>query len=129
MHFFCPSCWEEISAESVFCPLCGVELSRADAQPFPEKLRLALKHREPETAVRAAWILGERRERSAVAELMAALETARDPYLAEAAAEALGKIGDQRARPALERAAAAGALRVRRAARLALQLTSETDKG
>jgi HEAT repeat protein len=84
-------------------------------------LRWALCHRESQTAVRAAWILGELRETSAVSDLVKALETSRDPYLAEAAAVALGKIGDPAARPALRHAASKGGLRVRDAAAIALQ--------
>jgi len=129
MRYFCPNCWQEISVESLFCPVCGVEVSQADALPFPEKLRRALKHPEPKTAVRAAWILGEHHERSAVPDLIATLESARDLYPAEAAAEALGKIGDGRARPALEHAASTGALRVRRAAHGALELISGSGRG
>lgn len=118
MRYFCPNCWQEISVESLFCPVCGVEVSQADALPFPEKLRRALKHPEPKTAVRAAWILGEHHERSAVADLIGVLETTRVLYVAEATAEALGKIGDDGARTALERE---GAVRVRRAAKKALE--------
>ena len=48
------------------------------------------------------------------------VERTDDPYLAEAAVEALGDIGDPVARPVLERAAAHGPLRVRQAAVRAL---------
>jgi HEAT repeat protein len=120
LRYFCPNCWEELSGAAITCPACRVDLSQADSLPFSDKLRQALHHPEPKTAVRAAWILGERREHSAVPNLIATLESTRDLYLAEAAAEALGKIGDGRARPALEHALREGAVRVRRAARTAL---------
>jgi len=120
MTFFCPKCWKEIPAGRETCPHCGAHLAEEDAKPFVEKLRSALRHPEPETAVRAAWILGERGEVSAVTDLISVLETSEDGFLAEAAAEALGKIGDPRALLALERAAISGPVRVRRASRIAI---------
>jgi HEAT repeat protein len=120
MHFFCPACWQEISPAESICPSCGADLAVADAEPFRVKLCRALGHPEPQTAVRAAWILGERRERLAVPELIRVLETTTDSFLAEAIVEALGKIADPEALPALIGARQQGALRVRRAARLAI---------
>jgi hypothetical protein len=124
--FYCPSCWEETPEGSAQCPHCDADLAEADRQPFTIKLRRALRHRESQTAVRAAWILGELRERSAVADLVGVLESVRDPYLAEAAAVALGKIGDEQAVPALASAARKGALCVRRAAAEALKRLEAT---
>jgi HEAT repeat protein len=121
MHFFCPGCWEDIPASAARCPCCGATLAELDRETFGVKLRRALRHPEPQAAVRAAWILGERRERGAVADLIRALGSSPDPFLAEAAAEALGKIGETTALPALRRAREAGALRVRRAAAQAIQ--------
>jgi HEAT repeat protein len=121
MVSFCPSCWREIDAGTAVCPACRADLALEDARPFVEKVRRALLHPEPETAIRAAWILGELREKAAAPELMRALETTQDGYLAEAAAESLGKIGDPGALPVLERAAERGSLRTQLAAREALE--------
>jgi HEAT repeat protein len=121
MVSFCPNCWREVAAAARSCPACGADLAFEDARPFVDKLRRALFHHEPQTAVRAAWILGERRERTAVTDLVRILETTQDGYLAEAAAESLGKIGDPNALPALERAAEDGGVRTRLAAREALE--------
>lgn len=121
MTFFCPKCWREIPPASEICPRCGVHLAEEDAKPFVEKLRSALRHPEPETSIRAAWILGERQEASAVMNLIYVLETSQDSFLMEAAAEALGKIGDPSALPALEQAAASGPVRVRTSSRLAIE--------
>ena len=126
MRFFCPGCWEEIAKEAAHCPSCGADLAAADAEAYATKLIRALRHPEPQTAVRAAWILGERRERSAVDELIRVLEATGDSFLAEAAAEALGKIGDEKALPALTRTSRHGTLRVRRAARRARTRWSAT---
>jgi HEAT repeat protein len=87
---------------------------------YVEKLIAALEHPEAQTPVRAAWLLGELRAASGVRALLRVIEATTDPYLAEAAIEALGKIGDPAARPLLERACQTGALPVRRAARRAL---------
>lgn len=121
MTFFCPQCWKEIPSGAEICPHCGAHLDEEDAKPFIQKLRSALRHPEPETAIRAAWILGERQEASVVGDLVRILETSRDSFLAEAAGEALGKIGNPSALPALERAAVSGAARVRRTSRLAIE--------
>lgn len=121
MTHFCPQCWKQVAREAEICPHCGSPLAEEDAKPFVEKLRSALRHPEPETAIRAAWILGERREISCAADLIGVVEKTRDLYLVESAAEALGKLGDARALPALERGAASGPLRVRRACKLAVR--------
>lgn len=122
MTFFCPSCWSEIKPSDSRCPQCAADVRNLDAQSFPQRLRAALKHPEPQTAVRAAWILGERHEQTAVDDLIDTLATAADGFLAEAAAEALGKIGDAAALPALTQAASAGTLRVRIASQRAVEL-------
>lgn len=121
MRFFCPGCWREIPGSATQCAFCGERPADLDRELFSVKLRRALHHPEPQTAVRAAWILGERREREAVPDLIRALEVSSDAFLAEAAAEALGKIGETTALPALSRACAAAPLRVRRAAARAIQ--------
>jgi len=118
--FFCPACWSEIEPSDSRCPKCDADVRALGAQSFSEKLRAALRHPEPQTAVRAAWILGERRDASAVGDLIRILERARDSFLAEAAAEALGKIGDLTAMPALQRAASGGTVRVRNASKTAI---------
>jgi HEAT repeat protein len=118
--YFCPACWREIPSGIPTCSKCGADLIAEDAKTFAEKLVQALRHRLPETAARAAWILGERREKGAVDDLMRTLEETEDLYLSEAAAEALGKIGDAKAIGSLQRADKVGAVRVRRATREAL---------
>lgn len=121
LSFFCPCCWKKIAEKDVICPRCGGDIHAADAKTFPEKLRAALHHSEPQTRVRAAWILGELRDESAVQELMAVIEEADDGFVAEAAVEALGKVGAIDAIAVLERAEERGTVRVRCAARKALE--------
>lgn len=128
MIFYCPICWHEVSAKDERCNHCGSDLKTADARPLVEKLCSALNHPEGETAVRAAWILGERRESEAVADLIRAVETAADSFVVESAVEALGKISDPRAVTCLKAAAEHGTVRVRLAARDALKLLSRNAK-
>jgi HEAT repeat protein len=120
VSYFCPACWREIPPGIPTCEECGADLIAEDARPFTDKLVHALRHPIPETAARAAWILGERCEEGALDDLLRVLEETDDRYLAEAAAEALGKIGNARATGSLRRAEKTGAVRVRRAAREAL---------
>lgn len=124
MIFYCPICWSEVSAGNQRCGHCGSDLSAADARPLVEKLCSALYHPESETAVRAAWILGERREIDAVPDLIRAVETTTDSFVVESAVEALGKMGDPRAQGCLKLAAEQGTARVRIAARRALEALS-----
>jgi HEAT repeat protein len=121
MVFYCPICWSEVQREDQTCAYCGADLVVADARTMLEKLCSALKHPEPETAVRAAWILGERHEILAVPELVRTLETTTDGFLAEAAAEALGKIGDVQALDCLRVVSDRGSVRARIAAKKAVQ--------
>jgi HEAT repeat protein len=69
---------------------------------YTDKLIRALEHPEPQTRVRAAWLLGKKREARAVPALMAAIERSTDdPELLAVAAWSLGVIGDAAAIPTL----------------------------
>jgi HEAT repeat protein len=126
--FYCPICWHEVSAKDQRCSHCGSDLKAADARPLVEKLCSALNHPEGETAVRTAWILGERLEREAVPGLIRTVETSADSFVVESAVEALGKIADRRASACLKAAAEHGTVRVRNAARKALQRLARSDE-
>lgn len=65
------------------------------AEPdYVEKLIAALRHEEPQTTVRAAWILGRIADRRAVGPLIDAAAGGGDPEFLAAVVEALGRIGD-----------------------------------
>jgi len=100
--YFCPHCWAEVPAEARLCPACGavIEDARAD---IVDKYIAALRHPQAETRLRAAWILGQMRERRAVPALqeIAIARGQGDPYLLSTAAESLGLIGDNQAVPVL----------------------------
>lgn len=119
--FYCPLCWREIAQSTTHCPGCQADIEAVLTQwDYVEKLIAALKHPEPTTPIRAAWILGERKEQRAVEPLSRLVLESRDPFIAEAAVEALGKIGDPRCVPALRFALAQGVLRVKEKAKIAL---------
>ncbi len=93
MKFYCTACWQEMQEASVSCPHCGVSQDQLGKEPFVHKLIRALHHPEPETPVRAAYVLGELRAVEAVPELERVLGQSTDPFLRTAAIRALGKIG------------------------------------
>ena len=118
MQFFCPNCWSDFAEDLAICPRCGVDIHAFwDSKNIAEKLILALDHPEPETPIRAAWILGERRETRGVEALIALVGKTRDAYVATAAVNALGEIGTARAREFLKTLAHHPARMVRGAAR------------
>jgi HEAT repeat protein len=112
---YCTSCWAENRLGDKVCRSCGGPL--LDEATYVEKLIRGLRHPEPQTRVRVAWILGELKARQAVPELMAVASETEDPYLQEAIVSALGQIGDGRALPLLiQMASGPGFVRVRLAA-------------
>lgn len=124
MNYYCPSCWSEIGTASV-CPVCSADLQDLASESYEEKLIHALDHSEPTVPIRAATILGELGSRAAVEPLIKVALSSPDPYIQEAAAAALGCIGDPRALQCLNRLIGDGAVRVREAARRALQLLED----
>jgi len=89
---FCPSCWAELAEIALTCPFCGVDLADV-RQDYGDKLIAALRHPEPLTQRRAAYLLGLRAESSAVQPLMEVMDGAADVYVRAEAACALAKIG------------------------------------
>lgn len=121
LTYFCPSCWSEVGTARV-CPHCGADLRDFAGESYAEKLVRALHHPEPTVPIRAAAILGKLGSQAAVEPLIELADSASDPYIQEAAVEALGKIGEPQAVPCLERLSREGPLRVRAAAKQALRI-------
>ncbi|NLH42364.1 MAG: HEAT repeat domain-containing protein [Planctomycetes bacterium] len=93
MRYYCPGCWKDFAEDLAQCPECGLNIRHFyDSKDYCEKLILALSHPERQTPLRAAWILGQRRERRAVSALIELVRRTDDVYIATAAVEALGKI-------------------------------------
>jgi HEAT repeat protein len=125
--FYCPNCWAEVPESATVCPHCHSNISERISQAdYVDKLIAALRHKEPMTPVRAAWILGERHERKAASALVKIVRKGKDAFLVESAVEALGKIGGSTASHAVRSAAHHSSLRVRVKARDVLkQLASK----
>jgi HEAT repeat protein len=125
--FYCPNCWAEIPESATICPHCHTDvLEQITQADYTDKLIAALRHKEPTTPVRVAWILGERREPKAVAALANIVNKGKDAFLVESAVEALGKIGGTAALDAVRAATQHSSLRVRVKARDVLkQLSSK----
>ncbi len=120
--FYCPDCWAEVPESVTICPHCHTNISeRISEAEYTDKLIAALRHKEPMTPVRAAWILGERREQRAVPALTKIVKKAKDAFLVESAVEALGKIGGNVATAAVRSATHHSSLRVRVKAREVLR--------
>ena len=133
VRYFCPNCWSDFAEDLATCPRCGVDIHGFwDSKDMVDKLILALDHPDHETSMRAAWILGERREARGVEALIALVGKTRDVYVATAAVNALGEIGTARARKFLKTLAHHPARMVREAARGILEqaeATSATHEG
>jgi HEAT repeat protein len=97
MVFYCPHCWKELPGAREICLNCGRKISSWDEKAFTEKLMQALSHPEPETPVRAVYILGEKRTPEAVGRLTCLFRRSRDPFLQGEVIEAMGKIGGDEA--------------------------------
>jgi HEAT repeat protein len=91
--YYCTNCWKEIKKEQAVCPHCHAEQEQLGRETFVQKLIRALHHPEPETPIRAAYVLGELKATDAVQQLTDVLRSSPYPYIAAACAEALGKIG------------------------------------
>jgi HEAT repeat protein len=121
MRFYCTNCWAEVAESATICPKCGDDIvARQARSDYVEKLIAALRHPEPTTPIRAAWILGERREPVAVEPLCRLVRESRDAFIVESVVEALGKIGDAHALTVIESATRHPSPRVRNAAKKAL---------
>lgn len=124
MTFYCTNCWAVVPESAGICPNCGFDIAAAQARvDFVDKLIAARHHPEPTTPIRAAWILGGRGESKAVDSLIELFQESREPFIAEGAVEALGKIGGDRARATLISASTHPSPRVRHKAEQALMVT------
>lgn len=127
LTIYCPACYAANDEWDTMCHKCGGPLTEERAGDFTERLIWALHHPEPTVAPRAAWILGERRDRRAVEPLISVIERSKDLGVLEEATVALGKIGDPRALPALQNLLAHSYVSVRERAAWALGRIGHPD--
>ena len=98
MQFFCPRCWSDFPSDVPSCPSCSLNIpSFWRGKDYVGKLIAALQHPETETVIRAASILGDLHEETAVGDLIELLSVTSNVYVACAAVIALGKIGTPQA--------------------------------
>jgi len=101
VKYFCGGCWNEIDKDETICIHCGADQSKFEEEAFVAKLIRALNHREPQTPIRAAYILGKLKAREAITALLKVIHESADMFLVAAAVEALGEIGDRSLEPRL----------------------------
>ena len=59
MRCFCPGCWNVTDLEFEICPYCSLDIvAFYQDMDYIDKLILALKHPDPSTPIRAAWLIG-----------------------------------------------------------------------
>lgn len=100
------------------CPSCQADLQALDSEGFRRKLIRALWHPEPQTAQRAAEILGWLDAQEAVAALLERYQSGVDPYFGATIARALRRMHGVEAQAALKILAGDPSILVRRAALL-----------
>jgi HEAT repeat protein len=121
LTFYCPQCWMNVEQRNVVCPHCGINIEQAlGRKDYASSLIAALCHFERDTPIRAAHILGMLRTREAVIPLIRLIAGDADICQKTAAIEALARIGDIRAEPALQRVVRDGPNPLRHAASEAL---------
>jgi HEAT repeat protein len=121
MTFFCPNCWKEMASDRQICPRCGAKVSSWDEQAFTVKLLRALSHPEPDTRMRAIYLLGETRIYSALEALTQVYRNTADLFVKAEVIKAVGKIGGKSALLLLIEAVRHPSFIVRREAEKALR--------
>jgi HEAT repeat protein len=127
MIFFCPNCWKEIAEDRLVCSQCGARISSWDEKAFTAKLVQALSHPEPETQMRAVYLLGETKAVSAFGALVQLYRNTTDLFLQAEVIKAADKIGGDSAFSLLIEALGHRSYIVRREA--ATALTKYPEKG
>jgi RNA polymerase subunit RPABC4/transcription elongation factor Spt4 len=101
MRFFCPRCWRDFERDVLICPYCGLDIQEFwRSRDYVGKLIIALNHPEKETPIRAAWLLGQLKDKQAVSPLIDLIKKTEDVYIAREAVQALGEIATPEARRA-----------------------------
>lgn len=79
------------------CPHCRHNIFSWDVKTFKDKLLQALSHPEPMTQMRAVYLLGEKKSKSALEPLTRLFRQTKNPFLQSEIIDALGKIGGSEA--------------------------------
>ena len=119
MIFYCPKCWAHVKEDEKVCHECKADIETLNHRGYFEKLVSALNHLERTTRIRAAYILGELRDRRAVkpfAKVVSKASGIQDVFFIEMIAVALGKVNGEEVLPILIRLMDHPSFLVRRAA-------------
>jgi HEAT repeat protein len=95
---YCPACYARMAWGVPTCAACGAAMETDEA--FERRLTWALDHPDTSVAMVAAEVLAARGAKGAIDRLIEATDSP-DPYRAAAAAAALTRFDDARARRAL----------------------------
>lgn len=120
MTFFCPNCWKKMAEEQLVCSQCRASISNWETKTFAAKLLQALSHPEPQTQMRAVYLLGETKNASALDALAQLFRTSRDPFLQAEVIKGVNKIGGNFVIPLLIEALKHSSFIVQRESRTAL---------
>lgn len=127
MTFFCPNCWKQMAEDQLVCSRCSANISNWETKTFAAKLLQALSPPEPQTQMRAVYLLGETKDASALDALGQVYRTSHDPFLQGEVIKAVSKIGGDFAVPLLIEALEHSSFIVRCESRTALLKYSERD--
>jgi len=105
MTYFCSNCWKEIKEDERICPRCKANQQKLDEEPFVQKLIRALNSAEPQTPIRAAYIIQMRKFTEAVPALLEKLKKSDDPFIIEAIINALLEIDEKKFKTCILKAA------------------------
>jgi HEAT repeat protein len=104
MILYCLNCWSPIKENEEVCHECQAEIESFDHLSYFEALVRALNHPERTTRIRAAYILGELKDKKGIKPLVKAINRTpgiRDIFFEEAIVVALGKIDGEEVFPIL----------------------------
>ncbi|MBE7546737.1 hypothetical protein KsCSTR_07810 [Candidatus Kuenenia stuttgartiensis] len=93
MTFYCPECWKEINAVEETCPFCNADILKYEGMDYEKKLINALRHTEPETVLRAVYIVGRLKSEKAVKPLITLFKKTDSTFLKIAILNTLWEIG------------------------------------
>jgi HEAT repeat protein len=104
MIFYCPNCWTAVKENQKVCHECKAEIESFNDLSYFEALVRALNHPERTTRIRAAYILGELKDKRGINPLVKSINRTagiRDVFFDEAIVVALGKIDGEEVFPVL----------------------------
>lgn len=103
--YLCPACHTTRLLREVRCGYCGFDIRACADSGFDRQVIRALSDPEPETAVRAAFLLGIRHPPDAIDLLIPAYHSSRDLFVRRQALASIDMIGGDAAAALLQEAA------------------------